>query len=204
MGTRRIWMEHTSLTTVSAGDSCLTLPTEHFTDKIKQERWRKCKGWLGWIYLRQRESECSVFQLNHSGAGTSHSISSMKSLVLTAGHWEHKCKKSLSHFPCSCACHCPGLSKTETKTGQQPGKACHVESSIFLQYSACCTTFIALGFHTFFSANTILGEGPMQRIHVDPSLTRILGQWVQFTLVLLGQALFLAVAFVLPICLQYP
>lgn len=120
---------------------------------------------------------------------TSRIISSMKSLVLTTGHWELKCKNVPSHLPCSCACHLPGFSKTETESrtavlqGTQSRKEYYAPILCMEHYFHCT------GFSCCFSPNTTLGEKPIQRMHVDPSLTRILGQWVKLTLVLLGQAL---------------
>lgn len=50
------------------------------------------------------------------------------------------------------------------------------------------TTFLALGFHMVFHLTEPSGRSPCRR-YIDPSLTRILGQGVKFTLILLGKAL---------------
>jgi len=189
MGTRSIQMECTQ------PDHCVgwwLLP--HTTQRVfhrgnKAEGWRKCKGWLGWIHLRWREPESSEFQLNCNRAGTCHIISSEKLLVLTAGHWEQKCKNVLSHFPCSCACHLSGFSKMETKssTAALQGTQSRIEN--FGPVLCAEHYFHCTGLSYCFSPNTNLGERPMQRIHIDPRLTRSLGQWLKFTPVLLDRAL---------------
>lgn len=117
-------------------------------------------------------------------------MSSMKSLVLYCWHWEHKCKiEPSSHLPSSCACHLPAFSKTETKSNTATLQSTQSRKKYFAPILWMEHYFYCTGLSYWFSSNTNLGQRPMQRMDVHPSLTRILGQWAKFTLVLLGQAL---------------
>lgn len=92
------------------------------------------------------------------------------------------------HLPCSCACHFPGFSKTETKSCTAALQCTQRRKVYFVPILCMEHYFNCTGLSNWFSPNTTLEERLMWRMHIDPSLTRILGQGVKFILVLLGQA----------------
>lgn len=119
----------------------------------------------------------------------SHIISSMKSQVLSSGHWKHKRKYVSSHLHFSCACHLFGFPRRDTKSSTSSWQDKWSTKEYFAPILCMDYYFSCTGLSYGFSPNRTLWEKPMWRIHVDPSLTRILGQGAKFTLILLGKSL---------------